>query len=37
VGEVETPEPAFADIAKLRYVRAALDEALRLWPTAPVT
>lgn len=34
-GEVETPEPAFADIAKLRYVRAALDEALRLWPTAP--
>lgn len=34
-GEPEDPEPAFADIAKLRYVRAALDEALRLWPTAP--
>jgi cytochrome P450 len=34
-GAVETPEPAFTDIAKLRYVRAALDEALRLWPTAP--
>ncbi len=28
-------EPGFADVAKLRYVRAALDEALRLWPTAP--
>jgi unspecific monooxygenase len=34
-GETENPEPAFTDIAKLRYVRAALDEALRLWPTAP--
>lgn len=34
-GDAEDPEPAFADIAKLRYVRAALDEALRLWPTAP--
>jgi cytochrome P450 len=34
-GAVENPEPAFTDIAKLRYVRAALDEALRLWPTAP--
>ena len=29
------PHPDFADIAKLRYVRAALDEALRLWPTVP--
>lgn len=29
------PEPGFADISKLRYVRAVLDEALRLWPTAP--
>ena len=29
------PEPDFTDIPKLRYVRAALDEALRLWPTAP--
>jgi unspecific monooxygenase len=31
----DEPEPAFTDIAKLRYVRAALDEALRLWPTVP--
>lgn len=28
-------EPAFEQIAKLRYVRRVLDEALRLWPTAP--
>ena len=34
-GEAADPEPRFGDIAKLRYVRAALDEALRLWPTAP--
>jgi len=34
-GEGGDPEPDFADIPKLRYVRAALDEALRLWPTAP--
>jgi cytochrome P450 len=34
-GDTDNPEAAFADIAKLRYVRAALDEALRLWPTAP--
>ena len=34
-GEVDNPEPSFGDVAKLRYVRAALDEALRLWPTAP--
>jgi cytochrome P450 len=34
-GETDNPEPTFTDIAKLRYVRAALDEALRLWPTAP--
>jgi len=34
-GETDEPEPAFTDIPKLRYVRAALDEALRLWPTAP--
>jgi cytochrome P450 len=31
-GDVDDPEPTFADIPKLRYVRAALDEALRLWP-----
>jgi cytochrome P450 len=34
-GAAADPEPAFTDIPKLRYVRAALDEALRLWPTAP--
>ncbi|MDV6284309.1 cytochrome P450 [Rhodococcus jostii] len=28
-------EPAFEQIAKLRYVRRVLDESLRLWPTAP--
>ncbi|HEY3710964.1 MAG TPA: cytochrome P450 [Amycolatopsis sp.] len=28
-------EPAFADVMKLRYVRRVLDEAMRLWPTAP--
>jgi cytochrome P450 len=34
-GETHNAEPTFTDIAKLRYVRAALDESLRLWPTAP--
>jgi cytochrome P450 len=34
-GETDHPDPAFTDIPKLRFVRAALDEALRLWPTAP--
>jgi cytochrome P450 len=29
------PEPTYADVAKLRYVRAVIDESLRLWPTAP--
>ncbi|HEV7647303.1 MAG TPA: cytochrome P450 [Actinophytocola sp.] len=28
-------EPEFGEVAKLRYVRRALDEAMRLWPTAP--
>lgn len=28
-------EPAFEQVAKLRYVRRVLDEALRLWPTVP--
>ncbi|GAB2907890.1 cytochrome P450 [Rhodococcus aerolatus] len=27
--------PGFAQVAKLRLVRRVLDEALRLWPTAP--
>jgi unspecific monooxygenase len=34
-GGAEDPDPSFTDIPKLRYVRAALDEALRLWPTVP--
>ena len=34
-GDQPDPEPAFGDIAKLRYVRRVLDEAMRLWPTAP--
>jgi cytochrome P450 len=34
-GTSDNPEPAYVDVAKLRYVRAVLDEALRLWPTAP--
>ncbi|XVV03204.1 cytochrome P450 [Actinosynnema sp. CA-248983] len=32
-GEAEVP--AFEQVTKLRYVRRILDEALRLWPTAP--
>ena len=29
-GESDNPEPTYADVAKLRYVRAVLDESLRL-------
>lgn len=31
----ETVVPGYEQVAKLRYVRRVLDEALRLWPTAP--
>ena len=34
-GGSSDPEPTYADVAKLRDVRAVLDESLRLWPTAP--
>jgi cytochrome P450 len=34
-GDVEQPDPTFKEVTKLRYVRRVLDEALRLWPTAP--
>jgi cytochrome P450 len=34
-GTWDDPDPAYGDVAKLRYVRAVLDETLRLWPTAP--
>ncbi|MFH5228571.1 cytochrome P450 [Antrihabitans spumae] len=29
-------DPSFEQIAKLRHVRRVLDEALRMWPTAPI-
>ncbi|MFD6286286.1 cytochrome P450 [Streptomyces sp. NPDC060205] len=31
----DAPEPAYDQVARLRYVRRVLDESLRLWPTAP--
>lgn len=31
----ESEEPAYEQVARLRYVRRVLDESLRLWPTAP--
>ncbi|MFE7839851.1 cytochrome P450 [Streptomyces sp. NPDC057474] len=31
----DTVRPGYEQVAKLRYVRRVLDEALRLWPTAP--
>ncbi|MFF7868055.1 cytochrome P450 [Streptomyces qaidamensis] len=31
----DTPDPAYEQVARLRYVRRVLDESLRLWPTAP--
>jgi cytochrome P450 len=34
-GGSDNPEPAYTDVARLRYVRAVVDESLRLWPTAP--
>jgi cytochrome P450 len=34
-GDDPDPDPAFAEVAKLRYLRGVLDETLRLWPTAP--
>lgn len=34
-GESDDFEPSYTDVSKLRYVRAVLDESLRLWPTAP--
>ncbi|MEV0258865.1 cytochrome P450 [Streptomyces sp. NPDC050732] len=34
-GDEPDPEPTYEDVGKLRYVRQVLNEALRLWPTAP--
>ncbi|GAA3130782.1 cytochrome P450 [Streptomyces rectiviolaceus] len=31
----DAEEPAYEQVAKLRYLRRVLDESLRLWPTAP--
>jgi cytochrome P450 len=31
----DAAEPAYEQVARLRYVRRVLDESLRLWPTAP--
>ncbi|MFG1664543.1 cytochrome P450 [Streptomyces sp. Y7] len=31
----DTATPGYDQVARLRYVRRVLDEALRLWPTAP--
>jgi cytochrome P450 / NADPH-cytochrome P450 reductase len=35
-GDSDAPEPDYGDIGKLTYIRQVLNEALRLWPTAPV-
>lgn len=35
LGADPAAEPTFDQVAKLRYVRAVIDESLRLWPTAP--
>lgn len=34
-GTEDDPAPSFDDVGRLSYVRQVLDEALRLWPTAP--
>ncbi|QEV21572.1 bifunctional cytochrome P450/NADPH--P450 reductase [Streptomyces alboniger] len=34
-GDTPDPEPSYEDVGRLRYVRQVLNEALRLWPTAP--
>ncbi|MDX3864605.1 bifunctional cytochrome P450/NADPH--P450 reductase [Streptomyces europaeiscabiei] len=35
-GDSDAPDPDYGDIGKLSYIRQVLNEALRLWPTAPV-
>ncbi|MBP2479413.1 cytochrome P450/NADPH-cytochrome P450 reductase [Crossiella equi] len=34
-GDTDHPEPSYADVGKLAYLRQVLNESLRLWPTAP--
>ncbi|RJQ75618.1 cytochrome P450 [Pseudonocardiaceae bacterium YIM PH 21723] len=31
----QNPQPSYEDVGRLTYVRQVLNEALRLWPTAP--
>ncbi|MFI2472372.1 bifunctional cytochrome P450/NADPH--P450 reductase [Nocardia xishanensis] len=33
--DTDMPDPDYADIGKLSYIRQVLNESLRLWPTAP--
>jgi cytochrome P450 len=35
LGPDRDAEPAYDEVARFRYIRRCLDEALRLWPTAP--
>ncbi|MEV7426640.1 cytochrome P450 [Streptomyces sp. NPDC091212] len=34
-GDTADPEPSYEDVGRLRHTRQVLNEALRLWPTAP--
>ncbi|MFI6638581.1 bifunctional cytochrome P450/NADPH--P450 reductase [Streptomyces sp. NPDC050504] len=34
-GDADAPDPSYADVGRLTYVRQVLNESLRLWPTAP--
>ncbi|MFF8868379.1 cytochrome P450 [Streptomyces sp. NPDC015139] len=34
-GDTDMPDPDYAEIGKLSYIRQVLNESLRLWPTAP--
>ncbi|MFI6365232.1 bifunctional cytochrome P450/NADPH--P450 reductase [Nocardia sp. NPDC050630] len=34
-GSADDIDPSYEDVGKLTYIRQILDEALRLWPTAP--
>ncbi|MFD8786693.1 cytochrome P450, partial [Kitasatospora sp. NPDC059599] len=35
-GDQADPEPSYEDVGRLKYTRQVLNEALRLWPTAPL-
>lgn len=34
-GDTDAPDPSYADVGRLTYIRQVLNESLRLWPTAP--